>query len=557
MPQIIIEQPGVAPMTVPISGQLLKLGRAEENDVVLVADEVSRYHAQLSKRGNHTILTDLKSMNGTYVNRQRIIERPLKHLDEIWFGSKCRILYRDDTQYGAAGGASLPGKVSDSNLEASIVTIREEMDRVGRNMTIMGSRTPVPAAPQLKTQIPESEPSQGGYSPEDILNMSRAYRRLAALHKANQVITSNFDLQTRLTDMLSTIMAVLQANRGFVLLRDNKTNALHVKVALHMGLDLGASSPSMGIAGRAAIDGESVLMVDRESDQEFGMRESIIRNRIVSAMCVPLKVDKRILGSIYVDASRPDMRFNEEDLELFASLAGQAAMAIDNVRLHDQVLETEKRREYLARFLPGALVEKLMNESETLTLGGIKTLVTTMFCDIRGSSQIAESLTPQELVTLLNEHFTAMTEILFEYEGTLDKYIGDEIMAIFGAPISVGDEEFRAVSAALDMQRRNAELNAARAAENRPLLHFGIGIDSGDVIAGYIGSPKRMDFTVVGDRVNTAKRFCDMAGPGKVVVGKQIWDAVKDRAEGVPMGSVMLKGKQQAVQAFEVTHVRK
>ncbi|HDP34429.1 MAG TPA: FHA domain-containing protein, partial [Candidatus Hydrogenedentes bacterium] len=468
MPQLIIEQPGAPPMTVPIAGEKISLGRSDENDVVLTAEEVSRHHAQISRRGAQTILTDLKSLNGTYVNRQRISECVLKHLDEIWFGSKCRILFRDDTMFGAAQDEQAAGeKRPDSKLEKSIHGIREEMDRVGMNMTLIGMRTPVPDT-TLKMDTPPPV-----LSPDEIVRMGRAYRRLAALHKANQVITSNFDLQTRLANVLDTIMEVLQANRGFVLLRDEKTQALRVQVARQMGRELGASSPSMGIAGRAAIDGEPVLMSDRESNHEFGMRESIIMNRINSAMCVPLKVENRILGSIYVDTNNPEMSFIEEDLELFASLAAQAAMAVENVRLQEQFIQTEKRRENLARFLPGALVEKLMTESQALTLGGQKTHVTTLFCDIRGSSQIAERLTPQELVTLLNEHFTAMTEILFAYEGTLDKYIGDEIMAIFGAPISVGNEEYRAVCAALEMQQRNKELNALRLSENRPQLHFG------------------------------------------------------------------------------------
>lgn len=552
MPQLVIEQPGALPMTVPIAGSKITLGRSEENDIVLSADEVSRHHATVSRQGPKTILTDLKSLNGTYVNRQRVAERILKHMDEIWLGSKCRVLYRDDTMYGTKKESdSSEPKQSDSKLEKSIVGIREEMDRVGMNMTMIGMRTPMPDT-TLKMETPPPV-----MSPDDIVRMGRAYRRLAALHKANQVITSNFDLQTRLSDMLDTIMEVLQANRGFVLLRDEKTQALQVMVARQMGRELGASSPSMGIAGRAAIDGEPVLMSDSESDQEFGMRESIIINRISSAMCVPLKIEDRILGSIYVDSNSPEMKFLEEDLELFASLASQAAMAVENVRLHDQFIETEKRRGNLARFLPGALVDKLMTESQTLTLGGQKTHVTTMFCDIRGSSQIAEQLTPQELVALLNEHFTAMTEILFQYEGTLDKYIGDEIMAIFGAPISVGKEDFRAVCAALEMQEKNKELNAIRRAENRLQLHFGIGIDSGEVIAGYIGSPKRMDFTVVGDRVNTAKRFCDMASAGKVVVGENTWNTIKDFAEGIPMGKLTLKGKQETVFAHEIVSLNK
>ncbi len=551
MPQLVIEQSGAEPMTAPVGSTKITLGRAGDNDIVLTAEEVSRHHAHIKRIGDTSVIVDQKSLNGTYVNRQRVVEHTLKHLDEIWLGNKCRILFRDDTSYGVASkDTTHTGTQIDSRLRDSINDIRAEMDRVGMNMTMMGMRS----ASSETAGVSAASPAMP--SPEELVRMSRAYRRLAALHKASQAITSNFDLHTRLSDMLDTIMEVLQANRGFILLRDEKTEALAVQVARQMGRELGASSPSMGIAGRAAIDGEPVLMADSDSNEEFGMRESIVVNRISSAMCVPLKVKNRILGSVYVDTNSPEMRFNEEDLELFASLASQAAMAVENVRLHDKVIDTEKRRGNLARFLPAALVEKLMSESQTLVLGGQKTQVTTMFCDIRGSSEIAENLTPQDLVTLLNEHFTAMTEILFSHEGTLDKYIGDEIMAIFGAPIPVGNEEYRAVRAGLDMQARNEEMNALRAADNRPQLHFGIGIDSGEVIAGYIGSPQRMDFTVVGDRVNIAKRFCDVAGPGKVVVGQQTWNAVKDWVEGVPLGNLTLKGKQQTEGAYEVLALR-
>lgn len=545
MPQLIIEQPGVPPMTVPLAGNPITLGRSDENNVVLVAEEVSRFHARITPHGRDAVLTDLKSMNGTYVNRLRVEERVLKHLDEIWFGSKCRIIFRDDTLYGSPRQL-VPGE---SRLEHSIDEIRAEMDAVGRNMTLIGRRTPRPAdAARPAAVTPE-------VTQEDIVRMSRAYRRLEALYKANQAITSNFDIPERLSAVLDAVMAVLLADRGFVLLRDERTGAIQVRVARKMGRELHAGSPSMGIAGRAAIDGEPVLMTDRDSDAQFGGRESIIRGCIMSAMAAPLRTEDRVLGSIYLDTANPELHFTEEDLELFATLAAQAAMAIDNARLHVRVLDAEKRRNNLARFLPGALVEKIMNENQALELGGQKTCVTTLFCDIRGSSLIAEQLAPHELVLLLNEHFTAMTEILFAYEGTLDKYIGDEIMAIFGAPIQMGDEEFRAVRAAVDMQRRNAELNLRRQSDNRPLLHFGIGIDSGDVIAGYIGSPKRMDFTVVGDRVNTAKRLCDLAGPGKVVVGQQTWEAVKDRVNAVPMGALSVKGRQRAVQAYEIVSI--
>lgn len=545
MPQLIIEQPNQPPKTIPISDGEIRLGRAEDNDVFLAnVENVSRYHARIIHKQDRTVITDLKSMNGTFVNRKRVHEAVLKHRDEIWLGSEqCRLIFRDDTTLGVSKKV-LEQRSSEfvTSLENSIHAIRKEMEQVDKEITLIRRKTDF-ETPSARVSIGVST---------DMQRMERAYRRLAALHKANQQVSSPFDLKTRLTDMLTTIMEVLEAKRGFVLLREENSKMLNVVVALHMGQEWNASSPSMGIAGRAAIDGQPVLMSNRSTNSEFGERESIIAKRIQSAMCVPFKTKSAILGSIYVDTDDPEVCFGEEDLELFSSLAAQAALAIENVRLHHHLVEAEKRRITLARFLPNALVEKIINESEKLTLGGTKTTVTTLFCDIRGSSKLAEQLDPQNLVTLLNEHFTAMTEILFSYQGTLDKYMGDEIMAVFGAPIKIGEEPWRAVCAALEMRHKNEELNVLRRMECRPELQLGIGIDSGEVIAGYIGSPKRMDFTVVGDRVNTAKRFCDMAEPGKIVIGEEIWKYVRDRVETKPMGTLMLKGKDQAVHAYEV-----
>jgi adenylate cyclase len=179
-----------------------------------------------------------------------------------------------------------------------------------------------------------------------------------------------------------------------------------------------------------------------------------------------------------------------------------------------------------------------------------------MFCDIRGSTTLGERLTPAELVDVLNEHFTAMTEIIFQYQGTLDKYIGDEIMVVFGSPITSPDDAQRAVRAALAMQTRNAELNQAREVEGRPTLDIGIGMNTGDAIAGLIGSPDRLEFTVIGDSVNTAKRFCDLAGPGQVVVGQSTFDHVQQSIEARQMGSILLKGKGMPVHAYEVVRAR-
>jgi adenylate cyclase len=539
MAQLVIEQPGVPPITAPLGNGEVMLGREKTNHIVLVADEVSRHHAKLVGKDGRYFLIDLKSLNGTYVNKERVVERLLKHMDEVWLGSKCRVIFRDDTNLAKRG--ETPEAVV---LPEDIAEIRNELDRVGNNMTMIGKRGQTPPA--------SGQPTPTDTSRSEVITMGRAYRRLEALYDVSKTIASDFDLDKRLAAVLDTVIDALEADRGFIMLHDDDSGGLKVRIARQMGEELEASSPSMGIAGRAAIDGEFVMMKDSESDSEFSGRASIIQQRILSAMCVPLSVEDRRFGSIYIDSKKTSHVFGEEDLELFASLAGQAAMAIDNVRLYDQMLESEKKRASLGRFLSPAIVDEVMKEDTSLELGGTKRLVTTMFCDIRGSTALGEKLEPGDLVDVLNEHFTAMTEIIFQFKGTLDKYIGDEVMVVFGSPITEPDDASRAVSAALAMQKRNDALNEIRAAENRPELDIGIGMNTGDAIAGLIGSPDRLEFTVIGDSVNTAKRFCDLAGPGQVVIGAPTFAFVEQQVDARQMGSIMLKGKGSAVNAYEV-----
>lgn len=539
MQQLIVEQQGLAPITVPLLDSVLTIGRAEDNNVTLVVDEVSRHHAKFQRRGETMVLVDLNSTNGSYVNRQRIVERVLAHEDEIWLGSKCRIIYRTDAPDPHPHEAS-----RESAVVQDLQRIRQEMESVERSMTLIGKKGATPA--------PRAGVKPAGDSEQDVLRMTKAFRRLSALYQASKLIASDFDLNKRMAAVLDTAIEVLGAQRGFIMLRDEATSGLRVSVARQMGQDLQASSPSMGIAGRAAIDGEPVLMADRDSDAQLGARESIIRQQIRSAMCVPLQVEDRILGAIYVDTRSHEVAFTQEDLELFLSLAAQSAMAIDNVRLYERMLESEKKRASLGRFLSPSIVEQIMKDDTTLELGGNKRTVTTMFCDVRGFTPIAERIAPHDLVDMLNEHFTAMTAIIFGLEGTLDKYIGDEIMAVFGSPVTKGEDALRCVKAALMMQAKNDELNALRTQAGKPLFELGIGIATGEAVAGYIGSPDRMEFTVIGDRVNTARRLCSIAEPGQVIVSQATYEEVQGHVKVRPIGTVVLKGKEEPVHAYEV-----
>ena len=269
-------------------------------------------------------------------------------------------------------------------------------------------------------------------------------------------------------------------------------------------------------------------------------------------MCVPLKVENRILGAIYVDSQKSGMQFTEEDLELLQTLANQSAMAIENVHLYEKMLEAERKRANFSRFLSPAVVEHLMSEDQDVTLGGEKRPVTIMFCDIRGFTPLSEGLTPERLVEFLNEHFTAMTEIVFQHGGTLDKFIGDEVMALFGAPFTSQNDGVQAVRAGLAMQAKNRVLNEGRKERGFPPFEIGIGINTGEVFTGYIGSPERLDYSVIGDHVNIAARLCSVAGPGQVIIGQQTYEAIEDIIDVRSAGTPTLKGKSKLVKAYEV-----
>jgi adenylate cyclase len=257
-----------------------------------------------------------------------------------------------------------------------------------------------------------------------------------------------------------------------------------------------------------------------------------------------------------VDSRRGDIVFHEEDLELLQAMANQSAMAIENVRLYQRMLETEKKRANLSRFLSPAIVDMLMTEKAEVQLGGQKRPVTILFCDVRGFTPISEGLAPDRLVELLNEYFANMTEIIFEHRGTLDKYIGDSVMGLFGAPVSQGEDAVLAVRAGLAMQARNQALNAERVQRGLPPFDIGIGINTGEVFTGYIGSPKRMDFTVIGDHVNVASRLCSIAPAGKVIIGEATYELIKDLVDVRSAGTPVLKGKTEQINAYEVISFR-
>jgi adenylate cyclase len=255
---------------------------------------------------------------------------------------------------------------------------------------------------------------------------------------------------------------------------------------------------------------------------------------------------------LYVDNVTATNSFSDEDLQFLIAFGGIAAAGIRASMQADELQEQAIVRGSFERyFAPGVAAEIARNAGAT-RLGGDRRPIAVLFSDVRGFTRLAEGMTPEALASLLSDYFTEMVEVVFEHGGTLDKFVGDAIMALWGAPQAQDDAPDRAVRAALAMQEALVHLNARWKSEGRPELGVGIGVNFGEVFVGNIGSHRRLEYTVIGDVVNVAARLCAEAGAGEILVADGVRAATTAgwRYEALePMG---LKGREERVGVYRV-----
>jgi adenylate cyclase len=222
--------------------------------------------------------------------------------------------------------------------------------------------------------------------------------------------------------------------------------------------------------------------------------------------------------------------------------------------------QREKRyiRQTFSKFVSKSVVDDLLKNPEKLKLGGEKKILTVLFSDIRGFTTISEKMTPEALVEHLNEYLQAMTEIVLHDDGTLDKYVGDEIMAFWGAPVPQEDHAFLACKAAVKMMEDLHKLNEKWRQMGKPELNIGIGLNTGDMVVGNMGSSSRMDYTLMGDNVNLGAR---LEGTNKIygtniIISESTYEYVKDRVFARELDLIRVKGKQQPVKIFELIDIK-
>ncbi len=521
---------------------MVSIGRSHGCKLVLPSESISRRHAEVRYEDGGWIIYDLGAKNGVVLNDQRVERARLRNGDRIRLGNV--VLSCEMPEEPQAGGV-----VFDDSAFSGSMTGFIDMGQL--NTLVAGAtRTPAPAVPA--TEAPPADPKVG-------TAMGAALQQsawvLKLFNEAAEALLSSENLDEMLVKVMDLVFNNLPAQRGFICLYDEATKEMTPKVLKSRDPD---QTPdfviSRTIANAAIKKNRSVLVQDAPSDSEFGQVQSIVMMRVTSVMCAPLYTEGKVIGFIYVDSQSSEEPFAEPHLQVLSTLAVLSAVAVEQTRLRDEVEQEQRIRSRLARYSSPNVVDRLVQEageSEDLDMIADEAEISVLFADLSGFTTMSERLSAPEVTQVLNTVFAKLTTAVFEFEGTLDKFIGDEIMVFFGAPIAQPDHAERAVRAALRMLEHLAEFNSTRSPEDQ--LQMSIGLNSGQAVVGDIGSPQRKDYTVIGDAVNTAKRLESFAAdPGQVVVGPLTYELIQKSFLCEPLEELMLKGKQHPVQPYRV-----
>lgn len=305
--------------------------------------------------------------------------------------------------------------------------------------------------------------------------------------------------------------------------------------------------------GYVCFSGKPLVCNDVATDPRFVRLDDEGRKKPLSfknVLAVPLLSGDVTLGAIYF-CDKETGPFWEDDQKMAQTLGAFLGSTIANIQLHNSMVETERVRSNLERYLSPNLVKEVIETGAFPELGGSRKTATILFSDIRGFTRLSERFSPEQMVAQLNEYFEEMSKIIFAYDGTLDKYVGDMIMVLFGVPKPLPDANRRAVRVAQAMQERLAALNERWRNEKRAEFSVGIGINSGEVVFGNIGSSHAMGLTVIGDHVNRAQRLEAYAKGGQILISESV-NASLDPAEFKTKDLGMVESKNKTLQAFLV-----
>ncbi len=536
MARLIISSPDGKNGILELNKPLITVGRGNANDLVLNDASVSRFHAVVKLRENSIFIADRGSTNGIVLNDEKISkETELKNGDVALVGH-----YRLRLE-----------NVDDNGLQVR----RGEWPSTLNNL--MRERTQQAALPRSS----DTHSNELTDLATRVKKLERENYLLTVLYEAGKALNSKLALEHICEQVISLACLIEGVERGFVMLFDERGEVAKQTEVRYRNPASAESRPQIILSTRVLElirkERQPILIDDVSSDERFSGSESLKISGLRSAMCAPLVGKEQLFGVLYVDNLEKASAFTQEELNVFALIAAQAGAAVDNVMAHAKIAQQSLQRSALERFLSPEVVEMVVANPD-IRLGGVNQEVTVMFADIRGFTTMSETMEPGRVVEILNEYFTRVTDVIFDNGGTLDKYIGDAVMAVFGAPISKGNDAAAAVNSAMQIQRLLIELNRDAAAREWPELRVGIGINTGNAIAGNIGSPRRLDYTVVGDAVNTAQRLMTNAAGGQILISESTARKLGKSGKTIDLErlpELKVKGRSEAVPVFRVNWV--
>ncbi|HKG53134.1 MAG TPA: adenylate/guanylate cyclase domain-containing protein [Anaerolineales bacterium] len=515
---------------------------------------------------------------------------------------------------------------------------------------------------------------------EILIPFEQRFSHLQALAGIGQVVNSTLEVDAVLQIVMDTIIRLMGAERGFLMLRDERGEMV-TRIARNWeqeSINKNEFAISRTIIERVITGGEAVVTTNAREDPRFGGQESIIAFNLRSILCVPLIVKSELIGVIYTDNRIRSGIFSESDRDLLTAFANQAAVAIENARLFSSLKRTleevtelknlmddvfasivsgvitadvqdqitlcnraasrilgrtaaeivgmplgeimptfakdilphlasvrrsdqpvvglelsqtlpergnvdwrfnlsplkdagqktqgvaivlddmteqkklEAQRSLLQRMVSPAVLDQI--DPNSLQIGGKKVFITILFADIRGFTAYSEQHSPEELVAVLNRYLAAAADAVLAHEGTVDKFLGDAVMAWYNAPLPQPDHTLRAVKSALAIREAVAALHEELPKEAH--LDFGVGIHYGEAVLGWIGTEKRLEYTAISDSVNTTKRIQENCAKNQILISKEAYERVSDEIQAKPFIPLSVKGKTQPLEVYDLLELK-
>lgn len=531
-----------APRSVELPKKVVTVGRGKNNTIQVKDPTISKRHARLIQNPKGWWIEDLGSVNGTWISDKRVTR-----LQRLTSGVRFRLGQHE------------------FSLDESSVNEDDRTELEGRG-TIFRTLQAIPDGWDADATVPMKPPDSADDSKlvESTIEQSVALRstaisglvandevgsetleekKLRLIRSVGEAVIDMTELEEVAKEILEILVDEINADRAFLCLfsEDNK----HGLPIASVGVSAGEKVVFSRTVCREMLENRAGVLIQK-GDDGSAVSASLAAMEVSSTICVPLWTKDRIMGFMSMDINRSRRAFSTRDLELLISVSHQAAIGVERARLTEVAARDRKQRDYLGKYLDHKIVRSVLTSGEEEDpLAPREQMVTTMFCDIASFTKLSEGMAPTALATLIHDHFTAMTEILFGHNGTVDKYIGDAVMALFGAPVPDAQAPEYAVRAALEMMKHVENTT-------NPTVRLRCGIATGLAVVGNIGSSQRREYTAIGDPVNVASRLEMFARPDEIVVDEETAKALGDEFELNDIGAIDVRNRHEPVRVFQV-----